>query len=189
MILNENCIVFDTETTGLYAGEDEILQLSIINGNGDVLFNEYIKPSRRKKWTDAQRIHHISPQTVKNCKTFRHYKKQIQEIFDSVNIIIAYNAVFDIRFLNAVGIDTWRITKPHEKDLIEFALNPEKKITLDPMIDFAEIYGEFSEYHNAYKWQKLTTAARYYGYQFNAHDSLEDVRATLHVAKEIYKDK
>ena len=29
MILNENCIVFDTETTGLYAGEDEILQLSI----------------------------------------------------------------------------------------------------------------------------------------------------------------
>lgn len=129
MILNGNCIIFDTETTGLYAGEDEILQLSIISGNGDVLFNEYIKPSRRKKWDAAQKIHHISPQMVKNCKTFRHYKKQIQEIFDSVEIIIAY------------------------------------------------------------KWQKLTTAARYYGYQFNAHDSLEDVRATLHVAKEIYKDK
>lgn len=189
MILNGNCIIFDTETTGLYAGEDEILQLSIISGNGDVLFNEYIKPSRRKKWDAAQKIHHISPQMVKNCKTFRHYKKQIQEIFDSVEIIIAYNAVFDIRFLTEVGIDCYRIADIGQKELFENMPKREHKKVLDPMLDFAEIYGDFSEYHNAYKWQKLTTAARYYGYQFNAHDSLEDVRATLHVAKEIYKDK
>ena len=32
-----------------------------------------------------------------------------------------------------------------------------------------------------YKWQKLGTAAAYYGYHFRAHDSLEDVRATLYI--------
>ena len=32
-----------------------------------------------------------------------------------------------------------------------------------------------------YKWQKLSKAAAYYGYKFKAHDSLEDVRATLYV--------
>lgn len=173
MILNENCIVFDTETTGLNPEKDEILQLSIINGNGDVLFHEYIKPSRKKKWTEAQKIHNISPQMVKNCKTFRNFKKQIQEIFDSVEIIIAYNATFDIRFLEKVGIDCCR----------------EQKEILDPMIDFAEIYGDFSEYHNSYKWQKLSTAAQYYNYQFKAHDALEDVKATLHIAKQIYQNK
>lgn len=179
MILNENCIIFDTETTGFYAGNDEILQLSIINGNGDVLFSEYIKPSRRKKWEEAQKVHQISPEKVKNCKTFRHYKKQIQQIFDSVDIIIAYNAVFDIRFLSAVGIDCYRVVNKPE----------ERKTVLDVMIDFAEIYGEFSEYHNSYKWKKLSFAAKYYDYEFIAHDSLEDVRATLHVARNIYIDK
>lgn len=29
--------------------------------------------------------------------------------------------------------------------------------------------------------QKLVTAANYYGYKFKAHDSLEDVKATLYV--------
>lgn len=35
------------------------------------------------------------------------------------------------------------------------------------------------------KWQKLSTAASYYGYKFKAHDSLEDVRATLYVYKKL----
>lgn len=49
------------------------------------------------------------------------------------------------------------------------------------MEEFAEIYGEWSEYYCNYKWKKLTTAASYYGYNFDnvAHDSLEDIKATL----------
>ena len=40
-------------------------------------------------------------------------------------------------------------------------------------------------YFGDYKWQKLSTAASYYGYKFKAHDSLEDVRATLYVYKKL----
>lgn len=49
------------------------------------------------------------------------------------------------------------------------------------MIEFAEIYGEWNDYYGNYKWQKLTIAAYYYGYNFDdsAHDSLEDAKATL----------
>ena len=35
-------IVLDTETTGLNAAEDEILQVSIIDNEGVVLFDSYI---------------------------------------------------------------------------------------------------------------------------------------------------
>lgn len=185
MIFNDKTIVFDVETTGLEVGSDEILQLSIINGNGEVLFNELIKPSNKQKWEDAERVHHITPEMVQNCKTINFYKKRIQEIFVNANVLIEYNGQFDIRFLNAVGIDVYAESMNEEEPRKG---KPNKKY-LDVMLDFAEIYGEWSDYHNCYKWQKLVTAANYYHYQFNAHDSLEDVRATLFVAKNIYVGK
>ena len=40
-----NIVCLDCETTGL-SSEDEILQLSIVNGAGEVLFNEYIRPQK-----------------------------------------------------------------------------------------------------------------------------------------------
>lgn len=39
-----NIICLDTETTGLNHYDDEILQLSIIDGSGAILFSEYVKP-------------------------------------------------------------------------------------------------------------------------------------------------
>ena len=185
MIFDESVIIFDVETTGLYVNKDEIIQLSIIDGTGNVLFNELIKPSRRKKWDEAERINHISPKMVKKCKTFRFFKKKVQEIFVNAKTLIAYNGQFDIRFLNAVGINVYAENmKEVEEPISE---KPNKKY-LDVMLDFAEIYGEWSDYHNCYKWQKFVTASHYYGYQFKAHDSLEDVKATLFVAKNIYTE-
>ena len=62
-------IIIDTETTGLL-DNDELLQVSILSYDGDVLFNEYINPTRKKKWTKAQTIHGISPEMGQDCKTF-----------------------------------------------------------------------------------------------------------------------
>ena len=45
-------IIIDTETTGLL-DNDELLQVSILSYDGEILFNEYIKPTRKKKWTKA----------------------------------------------------------------------------------------------------------------------------------------
>jgi DNA polymerase-3 subunit epsilon len=53
------------------------------------------------------------------------------------------------------------------------------------MFDFAEYYGEWNDYFQSFKWQKLSMCAYYFGYEFNAHDSLEDVKATLHCYNKI----
>ena len=57
------------------------------------------------------------------------------------------------------------------------------------MIEFAKIYGEWNNYYGNHTYQKLTNAACYYGYNFDelAHDSLEDVKATLVVYNAIKK--
>ena len=161
---DKKVIVFDTETTGLDCYRDEILQLSVINGTGKVLFNEYIKPLYKCFWKKAEAIHGISPRTVENCKHFKFHKRKIQRVFNKAKVLIAYNADFDLGFLRRAGIK----------------INTDKKIIIDPMNDYSD--------YNHCKWQKLLVVARRYGYVFAAHDSLEDVKATLFVAERFYNE-
>lgn len=159
-------ICFDIETTGLDPYKDEILQLSIIDGNGTVLFNEYIKPTHIKEWPEAQKINGISPEMVKGKQTIEFYKERLEQIFNVAELIVGYNSIFfDSEFLISAGIDI-----------------SDKARFFDVMIKFAPIYGEWNDHFEDYKWQNLSTCAAYYGYQGsgNFHDSLEDVRATLH---------
>lgn len=164
-------IVLDTETTGLNAAEDEILQVSIIDEEGNVLFDSYIRPTQHTEWAEAERINHISPEIVANSPTIEEVMPEINDILKRYDKIVGYNLKFDKAFLENNGA--------------EF-LNAEYA---DVMKMFAPIYGEWNDQRGSYKWQKLTTAADYYGYDWSehkeAHNSLGDCYATLHVYKEI----
>ena len=50
------------------------------------------------------------------------------------------------------------------------------------MLEFAPVYGEWNDYYEDYKWQKLSTCARYFGYkkENKFHSGLEDIFAILH---------
>lgn len=161
-------IILDTETTGLRPEIDELLQVSIIDTHGAVLLDEYVKPDRATEWTEAMRINGITPEMVANARSIRdpYLHAKIQHIINSADKIIGYNVMFDIAFLAAAGFDV-----PNNDELT------------DVMIDFAEIYGDWREETQSYKWQKLTTAADYYGYEWtvDAHNSLGDCLATLYV--------
>lgn len=162
-------IILDCETTGLYVGADEILQLSIIDFDGNILFDEFIKPSRNSDWPEAQRIHGITPDDLKECLCIDVYLSKIQRIIDRCEIIIGYNPYFDLGFLHYAGV------------------NHESKPVIDVMQLFAEIYGQWNDYFGDFQWQKLTTMADYYKYQWKdkAHNSLADCYATLFCYKQI----
>ena len=164
-------IVLDTETTGLNAAEDELLQVSIIDNEGTVLFDSYIRPTQHTEWAEAERVNHITPEMVADAPTIAEVMPEINDIFKRYDKIVGYNLKFDKAFLENNGA--------------EF-LNAEYA---DAMKMFAPIYGEWNDQRGSYKWQKLTTAADYYGYDWSehkeAHNSLGDCYATLHVYKEI----
>ena len=175
-IVPEDIICFDIETTGLSHNHDEILQLSIINGKGDVLFNEYIRPKHTTSWPSTQKIHGISPEMVANKPTIDEYIPQLDDIFSKAKIITGYNIKsFDRHFIMSAGITI-----------------PDSAKIFDVMIEFAPIYGEkcCTDSHR-YKKQKLSVCAEYYGYKGTGtfHDSLEDVRATLHCYWGVVRDK
>lgn len=157
-------IVLDTETTGLNCSYDEILQLSIIDSDNNVLMDRYIKPLLVDSWPEAEKIHKISQEQVRNEQNIYSMAVAIQKMLNQTTKIVGYNVGFDLAFLKYAGFDLTHIAKVD-----------------DVMMKFSEIYGEYNEYYGDYKWQKLITCANYYNYNWDnckAHNSLGDCLAT-----------
>lgn len=162
-------ICFDLETTGL-SPDAEILQISIIDGNGNVLLNEYVKPYYTDTWVAAQVVNQISPGMVENAPYLHELVSKIRGIFNSADVWIAYNADFDLGFVRELGVV------------------PGNDVTVvDVMLEFAPIYGELT-FDGGYKWKSLQTCADYYHFSYHAHNSLEDVRATLYCYNKIKEE-
>ncbi|WP_139154757.1 3'-5' exonuclease, partial [Enterobacter hormaechei] len=96
-ILDEGCIILDTETTDLYG---EVIELAIINNEGSVLFNHRIKPKEQKIKPNAEAIHHISMEMLKDEKELSFYMDELTDIFTKYKNLVIYNAAFDIECLN-----------------------------------------------------------------------------------------
>lgn len=165
-----NVIVVDTETTGLDYTTNELLQVSIISDKREILYNSYIKPIQANSWIEAQRVNHISYDMVKDSPTILSECVKINNILNQADVIIGYNIDFDLDFLCSIGCQA--------KDSV---------VIIDVMKIFAEIYGEWNDFFEDYKWQSLQTCASYYKYEWqgNAHDSLADCFATLYCYEQI----
>lgn len=164
-------ICLDTETTGLMAGYNGIVDLAIIDSDGETLFHHLIRPSSKAKWTkEASHINGIHPADVETELTMKDYLPIIQTIIDGADTIVAYNAAFDLPFLQAEGVKI-----------------PERIEVSDVMLDYAIIHGEWSAYFGDWKWQKLTTCAAAYGYEWTgaAHGALADALATIYCYHQI----
>ena len=97
-------IVFDTETTGLDFAEDRVIEIG-----GIELWNHiptgrdyhcFIRPEGRKVDPSAFDIHGLSDEFLRDKPVFAEVVDDFVAFFDGARLI-AHNAAFDIRFLNA----------------------------------------------------------------------------------------
>lgn len=97
-------IIFDTETTGLDAEVDRVIELG-----GVELFNRfptgrtfhmYINPEGRAIHADAKAVHGITEAQLADKPTFGEIVEQFLEFIDGAKLV-AHNASFDIAFINA----------------------------------------------------------------------------------------
>ena len=151
-------VFLDTETTGLYPPRDKIVEIAIIDGNEKALLNTLVNPEREIP-AEVVDIHGIDNEMVKDSPTIEDLEPQLIEILSGKKMIV-YNLDFDIKFLPRRVVDSIK-----EKHCC--------------MKRFARIYGEWNINHGNYKWQSLTTAADYVGYEWKgeAHRALADTLA------------
>ena len=175
--LPKNIIYFDTETTGLNEnGDDEILSISIIDNDDNVILDTLVKPTHHTSWVGAQRIHGISPEMVAGAPTLEQLMPVINKAFAECDRYCAYNTDYDLEFI-----------APHLSSTAKERLYHKK---LDCMKEFAPIFGEWNAARGDYKWQELVVAAAYYNVEWtgSAHGSLADTRATREVYLNIHPE-
>ena len=151
----------DVETTGLDPRIDEVLQIALVRGDGEVLLSCYVSPERHLSWPSAERTHGISPLMVKNRPPLTSLKQEIESVFEDADLIVGYNVTFDLSFLQAAGVSIGRAP------------------AFDVMREFAPVAGRWDSYRKRYGWVSLAHCARFYGISLRAHDACEDARATL----------
>lgn len=157
-------IILDTETTDLYG---MVCQLAIVDSAGVMKLNKLIKPPVPIS-SEATAVHGISNEMVANAATLSEIADELDYHLLSVDKVIGWNISFDRDAL---------LRTARACDLPQLIKTIESVQWFDAMTPFSEIYGEWSEYHGNYKWQKLTTAAQYYNISTNgAHNALADAK-------------
>ncbi len=155
-----NFVVLDTETTGLRR-QAEIVQIAIVDSQNNVLIDTLVKPVHRIP-RDVIAIHGITNERVASAPAWAEVTRQVEAVLRGRDVVV-YNAKFDRRMMHQ-SAETARLAKTDWKTFSQWWCAMEA---------FAEACG-------AYRWQKLATAARYYGIPVvNTHTALDDARLTL----------
>lgn len=177
MLKTGDYVILDTETTGL-DNAAQICQIAIIDSAGCALLNTMVKPVDSIPLS-ATRIHGITDEMVKDAPNWKAITPVVEKILTGRNVVI-YNAAYDRRLMYQSG-EAHSTVNTDWKNVGKFWC---------AMLAFSQIYGDWSSYHQNYRWQPLATAAAYYGYKSaDAHNALGDCIATLEVCRGIVEDK
>ena len=95
-------VILDTETTGLSADKDRIVEIACIELNNHIptknIFHTFINPETKVS-ADAFNVHGYSDEFLSNKLKFREIAKNFLD-FIKDKILIIHNADFDLGFLN-----------------------------------------------------------------------------------------
>jgi DNA polymerase-3 subunit epsilon len=156
------CVIIDTETTGLdypYA-----VQIAVIDMNGRVLFDNLIKPPKPIE-EGAIAVHGITEEMVSDAPSFPQVWDQLRPLL--AGRVIAYNVDFD----HQVITNGQRQADPSISWYV-----PTPKNWQCAMLEYSAYFGEWSDYHNNWRWQRL---------QGGDHSALGDCQATLRLIKDM----
>jgi len=165
-------LVLDTETTGLERGE--IIQIAIVDFHGKVLLDSYVRPMDGIPNTH---IHGIDDTDVSDAPRWYQIAQQVQDILRGRDLIV-YNAVYDRKMMHQ-SAEACQMPKTEWKEICNWYC---------AMLAYAEIYGDWNEYRQSYRWQKLTYAMDMQKLKISAaHTALGDALMTLALVKSLVK--
>jgi DNA polymerase-3 subunit epsilon len=153
-------VFLDTETTGI-GPADELVEICVLDHQGEVLVDSLVKPLCRVD-PGARRHHGITDLMLEGAPLW-------PEVWPLVEAAVAdrqmavYNADFDVRMMR----------QSHKKHGIRWAFDEAGVACI--MHLYAQFYGEWDRRRGSYRWQKLESAARQCGILLrNTHRARDD---------------
>lgn len=155
---NEDFYILDTETTDLHG---EIIEISIIDKEGNTIYDQLIKPFGKIS-EGARNVHQISDDMLSDKPTWKDVYGDLKPLLES-KLILIYNSSFD-REMIYNSCSKWKLEPPNLKtDCV------------------MEAYADFVR---SERWISLANASGYYF----GHRALEDCKATLSVIKDVWNE-
>lgn len=169
----------DTETTGFDFACDEVIQLAVVDvESGETVLNRRYGARDHESWDEAAAVNGIYPEDVAGLPSLYDEEcgKELLGILAEADILLFYNACYDALMLMKYAPD------------FDF----ESVLVADAMVDYRNYYGkshpeEWMAWCRQFKNKKLGFAASEFGYEFDAHDALNDVRATIVVWRRLHE--
>lgn len=158
----QDFVILDTETTSL---NGYIVEIGVIDPAGRILFHSLLNP-QIPITAVARSIHGITDEEAAQAPKLIEVWEPLLAALTSKPIVIAYNVAFDelrLRF----DIKRYKIPRP--------ALDWQCL-----MEAYAEYCGDYSDYFESYKWQRLPGAG---------HRVIEDCQASLKLLRAIAIDQ
>jgi DNA polymerase III subunit epsilon len=178
-------VAIDVEATGLEPGVDRVIEIAcIVFRKGDAALGEAALEIERHAWLvnpgrpispEAQAVHHISDEQVKDAPTFAQLADQILAVL-ARGVPLAYNAEFDRAFLIA-----------------EFAASRVSPLNPPPAlrkgVDWFDPLVWARELQQGEKSRSLSAVAERLGIEIGqAHRAADDAVAAGHVLRTFWSD-
>ena len=168
-VIENQPLYLDTETTGL-GPRDEIVEIAILNHQGEVVINTLVRPSKSIP-QDAIGIHGITNSMVTSAATWRSIWPNVEKALKGKQVAI-YNADYDARMMkqsNRIYQLPWQANDIESFDIMQL---------------YANFYGDWNSARGSFRWQSLDNAGRQSRITLtNTHRAKDDAtlaRAVLH---------
>ena len=166
---NQDLAFLDTETTGLN-DTDQIIEIAIVDGKGEVLVDLRLKPSVAIHQR-AEEVHGISLDDLADCPSWPDVEETIKSALMGKKVVI-YNAAFDTRMMKqtaaAFGCDTTWI---------------DNLVTDCAMAGAVRRYGATNQYGTISLANAVSRSGC--GWHGKAHSALGDALTTLALVRKI----
>lgn len=134
-LLNDKYLILDTETTGI-DGEDEIIDIAIIDMQGNILLDTFVNTNQEIK-ESAYYVHGINKEMINNAPYFKEINDNVKKIIENKTLLI-FNDGFDVRMLRQSGYNN-EINSKCLMNLYMSYANSERWISLQNAMEYEEL--------------------------------------------------
>lgn len=158
-ILKQGCVIVDLETTGFSSDPQvAIVEVAVVNQDGEVLLNTLIKPGRRIP-AEATGVHGLTNNDVAGAPAFETIYDQLAPLLHK-KTVVAYNYTFEAGILDRVCM---RLKLP----------------PITPSHWYCAMR-KYAQFRGSRRWFRLGVACHHEGIPIeNAHRALGDCMMTL----------